>query len=164
MVYWERLAEVLTREQLDERADWLYEAVTNDVAMHGQRTGEGQVYMAASKDKDGDWIDGGVNYVLNVPADAPAEAFWSITLYDVATRCLIINEQKIADRSSRMDLLKNKDGSIDIYMGPDEPKGKEQNWVPTVAGKARFPYFRFYSPKKAFMDRTWILPDIEKTK
>jgi hypothetical protein len=47
-------------------------------------------------------------------------------------------------------------------MGPDAPKGKEKNWVPTVAGKAWFPYFRFYSPKKAFMDRTWILPDIEK--
>ena len=150
-------------DQLDERAAWLYEAVTNDAAMHGQRTGKGQVYMASYKDKDGDWLDGGVNYVLHVPADAPAEAFWSITLYDVATRCLIINKQKIADRSSRMDLLKNKDGSVDIYMGPNAPKGKEQNWVPTVAGKAWFPYFRLYSPKKAFLDRTWVLPDIEKS-
>ena len=53
-------------------------------------------------------------------------------------------------------------GSVDIYMGPDAPKGNKQNWVPTVAGKAWFPYFRFYSPKQAFMDRSWILPDIEK--
>ncbi len=151
-------------EQLDERAAWLYEAVTNDPAMHGQRTGEGQVYMAAYKDKDGDWLDGGVNYVLHVPPDAPAKTFWSITLYDVDTRCLLQNEQKIADRSSRMDLIKNSDGSVDIYMGPDAPKGKEQNWIPTVAGKAWFPYFRFYSPKQAFLDRTWILPDIEKAK
>jgi hypothetical protein len=149
-------------DQLDERAAWLYEAVTNDPAMHGQRTGEGQVYMATNKDKDGDWLDGGRNYVLHVPPDAPAEAFWSITLYDVATRCLIINKQKIADRSSRMDLIKNKDGSVDVFMGPNAPKGKEKNWIPTVAGKAWFPYFRLYSPKKAFLDRTWVLPDIEK--
>ena len=37
-----------------------------------------------------------------------------------------------------------------------------RNWVPAVAGKAGFPYFRLYSPKQAFMDRTWILLDIEK--
>ena len=149
-------------DQLDERAAWLYEAVTNDPAMHGQKTGKGQVYMGTYKDKDGDWLDGGRNYVLHVPPDAPAEAFWSITLYDVDTRCLIRNEQKIADRSSRMDLIKNTDGSVDIYLGPDAPKGKEKNWIPTVAGKAWFPYFRLYSPKKAFLDRTWVLPDIEK--
>jgi len=150
-------------DQLDERAAWLYEAVTNDPAMHGQKTGKGQVYMGTYKDKDGDWLDGGRNYVLHVPPDAPAEAFWSITLYDVDTRCLIRNKQKIADRSSRMDLIKNTDGSVDIYMGPDTPKGKEKNWIPTVAGKAWFPYFRLYSPKKAFLDRTWVLPDIEKS-
>jgi hypothetical protein len=150
-------------DDLDERAAWFYEAVTNDVAMHGQRTGEGQVYMAAYKDRDGDWLDGGVNYVLHVPPNAPAEAFWSMTLYDVSTRCLIQNEQKIADRSSRMDLLMNPDGSVDIYMGPDQPKGDlVKNWIPTVEGKAWFPYFRFYSPTQAFLDQTWVLPDIEK--
>jgi hypothetical protein len=151
-------------DQLDERAAWFYEAVTNDPAMHGQKTGKGQVYLGTYKDKDGDWLDGGVNYVLHVPPNAPAKTFWSITLYDVDTRCLIKNKQEIADRSSRMDLIKNKDGSVDIYIGPDAPKGKERNWIPTVKGKAWFPYFRLYSPKKAFMDRTWVLPDIEKVK
>jgi hypothetical protein len=24
------------------------------------------------------------------------------------------------------------------------------------------PYFRLYSPKKAFLDLTWVLPDIKK--
>ena len=149
-------------DQLDERAAWLYEAVTNDPAMHGQKTGKGQVYLGAYKDKDGEWLDGGKNYVLHVPPDVPAEVFWSITLYDVDTRCLLQNKQEIADRSSRMDLIINKDGSVDIYMGPDAPKSKEKNWIPTVPGKAWFPYFRLYSPKKAFLDRTWVLPDIEK--
>jgi hypothetical protein len=149
-------------DQLDERAAWFYEAVTNNPAMHGQRTGKGQVYLATNKDKDGDWLDGGKNYVLHVPDNVPAKTFWSITLYDIDTRCLIKNQQEIADRSSRMDLIKNKDGSVTIYIGPDAPKDKEKNWIPTVPGKAWFPYFRLYSPKKAFLDRTWVLPDIEK--
>lgn len=152
-------------DELDGRAAWLYEAVTNDLAMHGQRTGKGQVYLAAYKDADGDWLNGGVNYTLNVPANAPAEAFWSMTVYDVDTRCIIQNEQKIADRSSRMDLEENRDGSVTLHIGPDKPAGdKAKNWIPTVPGKAWFPYFRLYSPKKAFLDRTWILPDIEKAK
>lgn len=152
-------------EQLDERAAWLYEAVTNDVAMHGHRTGKGQVYMATYKDADGDWLDGGTNYVLRVPPNAPAEAFWSITAYEVSTRTLVQNKHEIADRSSRMDLAKNADGSVDIYIGPDKPKGsKAKNWIPTEKGRAWFPYFRLYSPKKAFLDQTWVLPDIEKVK
>jgi hypothetical protein len=149
-------------DELDERAAWLYEAVTNDIAMHGQRTGWGQVYMAAYKDSAGDWLDGAHTYQLRVPKDAPVEAFWSITLYDVATRCILRNDQEIADRSSRMDLLKDPDGGVTIDIGPEAPAGREQNWIPTVPGRAWFPYFRLYSPKQAFLDKTWVLPDIER--
>lgn len=149
-------------DALDGRAAWFYEAVTNDIAMHGQKTGWGQIYMASYKDTDGDWLDGGKNYVLHLPPNVPVELFWSITLYDVTSRCLIVNEQGIPDKSSEKDLLVNEDGSIDIYMGPSAPGGKVNNWIPTVEGKAWFPYFRLYSPKKEFNDKTWILPDIEK--
>jgi hypothetical protein len=150
-------------EQLDERAAWLYEAVTNDISMHGQKTGKGQIYMATYKDADGDWLDGGTNYVLRLPPDVPAEAFWSFTTYEVSTRTIIQNKHEIADRSSRMDLLVNEDGSVDLYIGPDKPEGdKAKNWIPTEAGRAWFPYFRLYSPKQAFLDKTWVLPDIEK--
>jgi hypothetical protein len=64
-----------------------------------------------------------------------------------------------------MDLLTNADGSVDLYIGPKEPEGdKAKNWIQTMPGKAWFPYFRLYSPKQAFLDRTWILPDLEKIK
>jgi len=152
-------------DQLDERAAWFYEAVTNNRAMSGHKTGKGQVYMATYKDADGDWLDGGSNYVLNVPANAPAETFWSITAYEVSTRTLVQNKYEIADRSSRMELAYNADGSVDIYIGPDKPEGdKAKNWIPTEAGRAWFPYFRLYSPKKAFLDQTWVLPDIQKAR
>jgi hypothetical protein len=105
------------------------------------------------------WMSFTHDFANGYPTDETVEK-----LYDehVDTRCLIRNEQKIADRSSLMDLLINEDGSVDIHIGPDAPKGREKNWIPTVAGRAWFPYFRLYSPKPAFLDRTWVLPDIEK--
>ena len=121
--------------------------------------------MASYKDMDGDWLDGEVNYTLHLPPNVPAKAFWSFTVYDVSTRTLILNDTKQADRSSRMDLLTNADGSVDLYIGPTKPEGnKAKNWIQTMPGKAWFPYFRLYSPKQAFLDRTWILPDLEKIK
>ena len=72
------------------------------------------------------------------------------------------HQQKVADRSSRMDLRKNEDGSVDIYTGPKAPAGFEKNWIPTVPGKNWFAYFRFYNPTEAYFDRSWPLPDFEE--
>ncbi len=81
----------------------------------------------------------------------------------MSTRTIINNQQEIADRSSRMDLAINEDGSVDIYIGPEQPAGdKAKNWIPTEKGRAWFPYFRLYSPGKAFLDQSLVLPDIEK--
>jgi hypothetical protein len=85
--------------------------------------GIGSVYLAAYKDKAGDWLDGAKTYRLRVPPNAPVAQFWSMTVYDVDTRSIIQNQQQIADRSSRMDLVKNADGSTDLYVGPAAPPG-----------------------------------------
>ena len=151
-------------DALDGRAAWFYEALTNGPAMNSQKPGWGQKYLASYLDSDKDWLDGARSYKLHVPADVPAAAFWSLTVYDVSSRCPIDNKTKQADRSSRMELLKNSDGSIDLYFGPEAPNGKEKNWVQTVKGKSWFPYFRLYSPTERFFDQSWILPDIEKAK
>ena len=147
---------------LDERASWFYEAVGAGPAMAPKRPGPSSAYLSAYKDKVGHWLDGGRSYRLRVPANPPIKLFWSVTLYDVDTRALILNDQKIADRSSRMDLHKNEDGSVDIYCGPKAPAGFEKNWIPTVPGKNWFTYFRFYQPTEAYFDRSWPLPDFEQ--
>jgi hypothetical protein len=153
--YWDRL---------DERASWFYEAVTAAADMSPKRTGTpASAYLGAYRDSQGAWLDGGSSYRLRVPPDAPAELFWSLTIYDVDTRCLINNPQQIADRSSRMDLKKNGDGSIDLFCAPSAPAGFEQNWIPTVPGKAWFAYFRLYNPTQPYFDGSWPLPDFEKT-
>jgi hypothetical protein len=147
---------------LDERASWFYEAVGAGAAMAPKRPGPSSAYLSAYKDKAGRWLDGGTSYRLRVPPDPPIKLFWSVTIYDVDTRALILNAQKIADRSSRMDLRKNADGSVDIYCGPTAPTGFEKNWIPTVPGKNWFAYFRFYQPTEAYFDRSWPLPDFEE--
>jgi len=147
---------------LDERASWFYEAVGAGPAMAPKRPGPSSAYLGAYKDKAGKWLDGGASYRLRVPPNPPIELFWSVTVYDIDTRALILNEQKIADRSSRMDLRKNADGSVDIYCGPKAPAGFEKNWIPTVPGKNWFAYFRFYRPTEAYFDRSWPLPDFEQ--
>jgi hypothetical protein len=147
---------------LDERASWFYEAVGAGPAMAPKRPGPSSAYLSAYKDQAGQWLDGGSLYRLRVPPNPPIQLFWSVTLYDVDTRALILNEQQIADRSSRMDLRKNADGSVDIYCGPKAPVGFEKNWIPTVPGKNWFAYFRFYQPTEAYFDRSWPLPDFER--
>jgi hypothetical protein len=147
---------------LDERASWFYEAVGAGPAMAPKRPGPSSAYLSAYKDKAGQWLDGGSSYRLRVPPNPPIQLFWSVTLYDVDTRALILNEQKIADRSSRMALRQNADGSVAVYCGPKAPAGFEQNWIPTVPGKNWFAYFRFYQPTEAYFDRSWPLPDFEQ--
>jgi len=147
---------------LDERASWFYEAVGAGAAMAPKRPGPSSAYLGAYKDKAGRWLDGGTSYRLRVPPNPPIQLFWSVTVYDVDTRALILNDQKIADRSSRMDLRRNEDGSVDIYCGPKAPQGFERNWIPTVPGKNWFAYFRFYQPTEAYFDRSWPLPDFEQ--
>jgi hypothetical protein len=130
--------------QLDERTDYFYEAVTTTKGMVSKTPGVGQAYLGAYElAADGSRFDGGKNYRLHVPPNAPAKQFWSVTLYDVDTRSFIVTKELIADRSSRMDLV--------------------ENWIPTVPGRGWFALFRLYAPTEAYFAKSWPLPPIELT-
>ncbi len=147
--------------QLDERTNWFYQAVTATKGMATKTPGVGQAYLGASADKNGDWLDGGKAYRLHVPANPPAKLFWSVTVYDALTRVLIDNPQGVADRSSRQDLVKNADGSVDLFFGPQALAAGDRNWIPTLPGKAWFAYLRLYGPTERYFAKSWPLPDIE---
>ncbi|WP_428353984.1 DUF1254 domain-containing protein [Methyloprofundus sp.] len=151
-------------DELDERAEWFYEAVSSSNAMVTTTPGVGSIYLASYADKDGDWLDGAKSYTLHIPAKAPAEQFWSIAVYSWDSRTLIDNDQKRAAQSSRQDLIVNADGSIDLYYGPKAPEGKEKNWVQTIPGQGWWVYLRFYAPTKAYFDKSWSMGDFEKVK
>ena len=148
-------------DELLERASWFYEAVSFSAAMKSHTPGLGQAYLSAYTGADGEWLDGARHYTLHVPAKVPAKLFWSATIYDAATRCLIDNEQQRGDRGSRdADLVPDDDGSVTLHFGPTPPPSGESNWVQTVPGRHWFSYFRFYGPLESYFDRSWKLGDI----
>ena len=151
-------------DEFYRRSSYFFEAVTFSNAMISKTPNLGQAYLGAYEDKDGNWLEGGSNYTLHIPANPPAVNFWSVTIYDAATRCLIDNKQRNADLSSRKDLIKNTDGSFDLYFGPEAPAGKEKNWVQTNPGHHWFAYMRFYGPTTAYFDKSWKMDDIVKVK
>ncbi|CAM3688426.1 DUF1254 domain-containing protein [Occultella aeris] len=151
-------------DELLERASWFYEAVSFSEAMKSQTPGLGQAYLGTYTGADGEWLDGSRTYTLHVPAQVPAKLFWSVTVYDSQTRCLIDNEQQRGDRGSRdRDLRVNEDGSVDLVFGPSAPGSGETNWIETIPGRHWFSYTRFYGPLEPYFDRTWKLGDITPT-
>jgi hypothetical protein len=129
-----------------------------------KRAGAGahQIYLFATRDKDGNPLDGGRAYRLTVPPKVPVSQYWSATAYDRATHTLIRDVGWGSRSSLTPGLQTNADGSTDIWFAPDAPTGRESNWVPTKAGGSFEVIFRVYGAEKAAIDMTWKLPDIER--
>ena len=126
--------------------------------------GEGQFYLMTVRDKAGTEFDGGRNYRLTVPANAPVRQYWSATVYDRATHALIRNVPRAGLSSQSPGLQTTADGSVELHFGPKAPAGKEPNWVPTSRDGKFEVLFRFYGPEKPLFEKTWVLPDIEEVK
>lgn len=155
---------------LDGRAAWFYEAVTNDIAMHGMINGGwGQVYMDNYRDSNGNGLDGGKHYTLTIRGDVHyADTFWTVTVYNIENRAIINNKSKRADVGSNIPgTQKDENGNYVFHFSPQKPKGVTgANWVQTNPGENWFVYFRAYSPSKAFVSQSpeTILPNFIEVK
>ena len=150
--------------QIEPRMSFMYQAITTADAMVLELVGKGSKYVGTYRDSEDNFLIGSSTYHLNIPANVPAENFWSIVVYDADTRSMIKNDLQPlpAIRSLNPDLMQNEDGSYDVYFGPEAPEGFENNWVKTNEGDGFFVYMRFYSPTEAYYDKSWQLPMIEK--
>jgi hypothetical protein len=148
--------------QVDRRAYVSYMAISNSPAMMEKNVGVGSYYLWTYKDAGGKFLDGAKNHRLRAPANVPARDFWSVLVYDSQSRSELRNGQKFPSVSKYTDPKVNADGSVDVYFGPEMPKGQEKNWIKTVPGKGWFPIFRFYGPLEPLYDKTWVLNDIEE--
>jgi hypothetical protein len=150
--------------KLNSRIAFFYLATVITPAMCMHLTGIGSQYLLATRDSDGEYLDGAKSYKLNLPAGIPFERFWSVMLYDNQTRSMLQTSQPKPDLGSQSGTVKeNDDGSTDMYFGPEPPEGVEDNWLQTVPGKGYIPLLRFYSPKASFFDKSWRPSEIEKT-
>ncbi len=119
-------------------------------------------YVAALADADGNLLEAGKIYKVDIPAEVPVKQFWALTCYDRATFGFIYTDSNRTTLSSYdLDKLKKNDnGSVTIYIGPEAPEGLESNWIPT-AGKRPMPTLRMYGPTEELFNRTFKLPDFE---
>jgi hypothetical protein len=83
--------------------------------------------------KDGETMNALHDYVFRMSKDQlpPAQAFWSITLYDMQNGFFIPNEQKKYNVGENGGMALNAEGGIDIYDAAEQPEGvPAENWLP----------------------------------
>jgi hypothetical protein len=136
--------------------DYNFRAVVDQIGL-GALPKNVALYPIAQTDRTGAPLDGAnKRYVvhLNGPGNPtmpqlpiPADAFWSITMYDSAGFFVpnAIDRFLINDRS---DLHYNADGSLDLYVQKDAPTDPDQrrNWLPAPAGNFRMIWRLYGTP------------------
>jgi hypothetical protein len=148
--------------KLNSRITFFYPATGITPAMCMRLTGIGSQYLMASKDANGEYLDGAQSYRLHLPPDIPESRFWSVMVYDRQTRSMLQTDQPFPSLGSQSGTVdQNPDGSTDIYFGPQAPPGKEHNWIQTIPGKGWFIILRLYSPLQSFFDKTWRPSELE---
>ncbi len=152
-------------EQLYKRAAFTWEAVSRGKAYYLEMPGLGQQYRTGYKDADGNHFEGSRHYTLTMPANPPAKIFWSIVVYDVNTRTMILNETGIPIISGRTNPKQEADGSVVMHFSPEKPAGVEaSNWIQTNPKESWFLYLRFYGPTERYFDETYPLEDVKLVK
>ncbi len=127
------------------------------------------LYPMLVADSDGQSPDtGSKRYALTFPAGQmpPANAFWSITMYDRKTQLLIDNpiNRYLINSPMLPDLKRDAAGALTIHIQKDSPgKGQESNWLPAANGPI-FVVMRVYWPKDSALNGTWQPPPVTSVK
>ena len=124
-----------------------------------------QVGLGANlpEDATGKPLDGTNKYTIHFDKDTipPAEAFWSITLYD-PQGFQVANPLNRFAVSNWMPFKYNSDGSLDLYFQNDSPgTDKEANWLPAPKGPFNLT-MRLYAPKSDALTGKWNPPPVER--
>ncbi len=133
------------------KGDWLLRAAAAQAGIFGNNAEEA-VYPMTRWLPDGEVIDTGKhNYTLTFPAGQlpPANAFWSVTMYDGKSQLLIKNtiNRYLINSPMFPGMKKKDDGSLTIHIRKDSPGPElESNWLPAPDGPV-YMVMRLYWPK-----------------
>ena len=141
------------------RAAWTFAGIGGNVI-------EDAFYPIGLYDANGEPLSGEHNYTLNFEKGAwpPADAFWSMTLYDMEGYLVDnpIDRYAIGDRSG---MNPNDDGSLTIYIQSESPgKDKEANWLPAPKTGPFKVALRLYIPQESVINEEWVPPGIARQK
>lgn len=132
----------------------------------GANQPEDAIYPMNICDADGDVMTGNKRYVLHFNKEEipPADAFWSLTMYD-AEGFQVANQLNRFAIGDRDDLKYNADGSLDLFIQHDSPgKDRESNWLPAPAKGDLGITLRLYAPKASVINGEWVPPAVRKVK
>lgn len=123
-------------------------------------------YPMAYHDGQGRTLDGRHRYRLRFAPGAlpPAQAFWSLTLYDTRDCMLVPNAiQRFAIGDRTPSLQPDADGGLTLFLQHDEPATPQAraNWLPAPAG-AFYLCLRAYLPTPDILEGRYELPAIEQ--
>ena len=141
--------------------DYLQRAFITAIGLGANRP-QDAVYPTSEMDADGKPYRGENKYLVHFPKGQtpPANAFWSITMYD-AEYFFVDNPLNKYTVSPRDALKYNADGSLDIYIQNESPgPDKEANWLPAPKDKFIL-MMRLYWPKDgtpSILDGSWKPP------
>ncbi|WP_419710467.1 DUF1254 domain-containing protein [Pseudomonas sp. NFX224] len=149
-----------TRDHL--KGNYLYRYAGANMGIFGNSAEEAN-YIGYFVDKDGQPVDASKHdYTLHFDKDAlpPADAFWSLTMYDGKNKLLVANPLNRYLINSRMlpDLKLDNDGGLTLYVQNKAPaKALQSNWLPAPNGPF-YGVLRLYLPKPEVTNGQWNMP------
>jgi hypothetical protein len=141
---------------------YLKRAMVTQIGL-GANLPEDAIYPLNLGDGSGKPLDGASNYTIHFEKGAtpPANAFWSITLYD-RDGFQVGNSLNRFAVSSWMPFQYNPDGSLDLYFQNESPGAeKEANWLPAPKGPFNL-CMRLYAPKSEALTGKWNPPPVTR--
>ena len=129
----------------------------------GANVPEDAIYPINLANSTGQPLNGAYAYSIHFDKGAtpPADAFWSITLYD-AQGFQVANPLNRFALSSWMPWKYNPDGSLDLYFQNESPgPEKEANWLPAPK-EAYNLTMRLYAPRSEALTGKWNPPPVTK--
>lgn len=160
-------AEFMQSSYLDvtQRAAFFQYAYSSAPAMVMRTIGAGSKYPVTGRDAEGNILNGRNAYKLHLPAGIPAKAFWAVTAYNVTDGTMPETSQLIPSRNGYENVVKNTDGSIDLYFGSTKLEdAPDENWIQTLDGRDFLVAIRLYGSDIEFYDQTWKPDDLVKLK
>jgi hypothetical protein len=114
---------------------------------------------------DGKPMNAMYDYVVRMDAESlpPANAFWSLTLYDYDRGFFIPNDHKKYSVGENGGMKLNAEGGIEIHVAAEKPDGvPPENWLPINRGDLGIDtMMRIYAPDLERW-KTWSPPKAER--